>query len=54
LTSAFKKPRSSPLKKRYVQPGDAFEDNAFKPGFEIGSRVSVLHFFVKKIPPLAA
>jgi hypothetical protein len=35
LTISFKKPRSSPPKKRTVQPGDAFEDTLFKPGFEV-------------------
>jgi hypothetical protein len=34
LTRTFRKPRSSP-KKSSIQPGDAFEDNAFKQGFEI-------------------
>jgi hypothetical protein len=29
LTPSFRKPRSSPPKKRTVQPGDAFEDTAF-------------------------
>jgi hypothetical protein len=60
LDSLFqKKSRSSPPKKRTVQPGDAFEDTAFNPGFEIvkfkqGSRVSALRFFVKQIPPMAS
>jgi hypothetical protein len=35
LTSSLRKPRSSPHKKRTVQPGDAFEDTALKQGFEI-------------------
>jgi hypothetical protein len=35
LTPSFRKPRSSPPKNRTVQPGDAFEDIAFIPGFEI-------------------
>ncbi len=41
------------LVKITVQSGDAFEDIAFKPGFDIlsnskpGCRVSVLHFFVE-------
>jgi hypothetical protein len=30
LTPSFRKPRS-PSEKRTVQPGDAFEDTAFKP-----------------------
>jgi hypothetical protein len=34
LTPSFRKSRSSP-QKRTLQPGDAFEDTAFKPGFEI-------------------
>jgi hypothetical protein len=35
LTPSFRKLRSSPPKKRTVQPGDAFEDTNFKLGFEI-------------------
>jgi hypothetical protein len=35
LTPPFRKPRSSPPQKRTNQPGDAFEDTAFKQGFEI-------------------
>ncbi len=40
------------IKKRTVQPGYAFEDNAWSRGFEIvnanpGEKVSALHFFVK-------
>jgi hypothetical protein len=31
----YRKPRSSPPRSRTVEPGDAFEDAAFKPGFEI-------------------
>jgi hypothetical protein len=34
LSPSFRKPQSSP-KKRTVQPEDAFEDTALKPGFEI-------------------
>jgi hypothetical protein len=48
----FKKTRLSPPKKKTVQPGDAFEDTTFNPGFEIvifkpDCIVSALHFFVK-------
>jgi hypothetical protein len=38
LTPTFKKKKKTdhhPSKKRTVQPGDLFEDTAFKPGFEI-------------------
>jgi hypothetical protein len=35
FTLSFRKPQSSLPKKRTVQPGDVFEDIAFKPGFEI-------------------
>jgi hypothetical protein len=35
LTLSSRKPRSSPPNKRTIQPGDAFEDTAFKPVFEI-------------------
>ncbi len=35
LNPSLRKPQSSLPKKRSVQLGDAFEDTAFKPGFEI-------------------
>jgi hypothetical protein len=35
LTPTSRKPRSPPPRKRTVQRGNAFEDNAFKPEFEI-------------------
>jgi hypothetical protein len=35
LTPSFKNPNDHPPKKRTVQTGDAVEDTAFKPGFEI-------------------
>jgi hypothetical protein len=35
LIPSFRKPRSPLPKKRTLQPRDAFEDTAFKPGFEI-------------------
>jgi hypothetical protein len=35
LTHSLRKQRSSPPKKRTVQPRDTFDDTAFKPGFEI-------------------
>jgi hypothetical protein len=52
----FQKTRIIPFKQGTVQPGDAFEDIAFKLGFEIVKpvcRVSALHFFVKSISPMA-
>ncbi len=35
LDSLFQKTPITTLKKRTAQPGDAFEDTAFDPGFEI-------------------
>ncbi len=35
LDSLFQKTPIITPKKRTIQPGDAFEDTAFKPGFEI-------------------
>jgi hypothetical protein len=35
LNSSFRRPRSTPPKMRTVQPGEAFEGTAFKPGFDI-------------------
>jgi hypothetical protein len=35
LSPSFRKPRSSPQEKLTVQSGDAFEDTALEPWFEI-------------------
>jgi hypothetical protein len=35
LTPSFREPRSSPPEKRTIQQGNAFEDTALKPVFEV-------------------
>jgi hypothetical protein len=57
IDSLFQKTTIITPQKRTIQPGDAFEDTDFMPGFEIvniskpGCRVSTgLHFFVRYMP----